>query len=107
MKFRTVDRYLKNVPKDISKIIYSYTTKKCDECNRRQHYCSLCEIYMCICDGNKKCHVCKRIICKCENYAKCQQCKKIICSCSARNLYRICSCHRNFLCIGCEVIENN
>jgi len=93
-----IDKILekKNIPKDLTKLIFEFTHNKCYKCYHRQYYCQICESYGCQCINELKCNCCKKLMCQ-----KCDIIKKICNNDSCDHI------HDNpFLCSSCWNIDD-
>ena len=52
INFSNLDKYLRNLPKDITHTIYDYYTEYCKNCDELQTLCFQCKRYKCPCDLN-------------------------------------------------------
>ena len=85
MKFVIIDNLLKNLPLELTKIIYDFSETYCDKCHKQQYKCKTCGDYSCTCDAEEICNLCFKI--------KCTNCND--------KFYEICTCCNTYLCEKC------
>lgn len=63
MIFKELDSLIP-LPLELNKIIYEYSSFKCNICNIKQIKCYKCSFYYCDCSNNYfSCILCKKILC--------------------------------------------